>query len=54
MRQPPAAQINRQSDERAYRFDPVALKAWLTTQVADRRTQAQQNEAAGPSDRKGE
>jgi hypothetical protein len=54
MSRPPAAQINRQPDEKIYRFDPVALKTWLATRVADSGMQAQQNEAASRLGRKGE
>ena len=53
MNQPPA-QINQPYHETVYRFDPVALKAWLDNRASQGGIQRQWSESAGPNNRKGD
>jgi hypothetical protein len=53
MNQPPV-QINQPYHETVYRFDPVALKAWLDNRASQGGIQKQRSESAGPKNRKGE
>ncbi len=53
MNQPPV-QVNQPYHETVYRFDPVALKAWLDNRASQGGIQKQGSESAGPNNRKGE